>query len=177
MNVKPLKEKTDTEIFDEISTNYIGCINVAKAAYHYLKLSHGGLLFFSSSSYTRGREMYSIYSSTKAAVVNFAQAISEEWADDGIRVNVINPQRTMTPMRLKAFGEEPAGTLLSPEIVAQKSISTILQDYTGQVVDVRLSIDSNIPGQIHMTNKPPQKITIKPDSVQIAQKEMVSSSM
>ena len=177
LNIKLLKEKTDAEIFDEISTNYIGCINVAKAAYHYLKLSHGGLLFFSSSSYTRGREMYSIYSSTKAAVVNFVQAISDEWAYDGIRINVINPQRTMTPMRLKAFGKEPVGTLLSPEIVAKKSISTILQDYTGQVVDVRLSIDSNIPDQVHMTNKPPQKITITPDGAKIAQEEIVGSNM
>ena len=29
-------------------------------------------------------KMYSIYSSTKTAMVNFAQAISDEWADDGI---------------------------------------------------------------------------------------------
>ena len=55
--------------------------------------------------------MYSIYSSTKAAVVNFVQAISDEWANDGIRVNVINPQRTMIPKRLRPFGEEPIGTL------------------------------------------------------------------
>ena len=31
--------------FDEISTNYIGCINVAKAAYHYLKLSVDSYFF------------------------------------------------------------------------------------------------------------------------------------
>ena len=55
--------------------------------------------------------MYSIYSSTKAAVVNYAQEITDEWADDGIRVNVINPLRTMIPMRLKPYGEEPIGML------------------------------------------------------------------
>ena len=47
----------------------------------------------------------------------------------------------MIPMRLKVFGEEPVGTKLSPEFVEKKSISTILHDYTGQVVDVLLSID------------------------------------
>ena len=83
----------------------------------------------------------------------------------------------MTPMRLKAFGKEPVGTLLPPEIVAKKSLSTILQDYTGQVVDVRLSIDSNIPDQIHMTNKPPQKITITPDDIKITQEEMIGSNI
>ena len=29
-------------------------------------------------------KMYSIYSSAKVSMVNFAQAISDEWADDGI---------------------------------------------------------------------------------------------
>ena len=46
LNIKLFKEKTDAEIFDEISTDYIWCINASKAAYHYLKLSHCGLLFF-----------------------------------------------------------------------------------------------------------------------------------
>ena len=66
---------------------------------------------FSSTSYIRGREMYSIYSSTKVTVINYAQEITDEWADDGILVNVINPQRTMIPMRLRPFGEESNGTL------------------------------------------------------------------
>ena len=109
--------------------------------------------------------MYSIYSSTKIAVVNYAQEITDGWADDGIRVNVINPQTMMISIRLKVFGEEPVGKLLSPAIVEKKSISTILQDYTGKIVDVRLPIEGNIPDQILMTNKPPQKISITSDGV------------
>ena len=78
---------------------------------------------------------------------------------------MINPQTMMTPIRLKAFREEPVGKLLSPEIVEKKSISTILQDYTGKIVDVRPPIEGNIPDQILMTNKPPQKISITSDGV------------
>ena len=63
----------------------------------------------------------------------------------------------------KSLWSKPVGKLLSPEIVEKKSISTILQGYTGQVVDVSLSIEGNIPEQIYMNNKPPQKITITPD--------------
>ena len=44
-------------------------------------------------------------------MVNYAQEITDGWADDGIRVNVINPQRTMIPMKLRPFGEEPIGRL------------------------------------------------------------------
>ena len=57
---------------------------------------------------------YSLYSSAKAAVVNLTQALADEWAADGVRVNCVNPERTGTPMRTKAFGEEPPDTLLSP---------------------------------------------------------------
>ena len=67
-------------------------------------------------------------------------------------------------MRLKAF-KESVGTLLYTEIVERKSISTILKDYIGQVVDVSLPFDSNIPDRIHITNKPRQKILITSDGV------------
>ena len=70
----------------------------------------------------------------------------------------------MIPMRLKAF-KESVGTLLYTEIVERKSISTILQDYTGQVVDVSLPFDGNILDRIHITNKPHQKISITSDGV------------
>ena len=66
----------------------------------------------SSSSYTRGRMNYSIYSSTKCATVNFVQALAEEWGGLGVRVNCVNPERTKTPMRTKNFGIEPEDTLL-----------------------------------------------------------------
>ena len=103
----------------------------------YLKQSKGALLLFSSSSYTRGRALYSTYSSSKSAIVNLMQALSEELQEDNIRINVINPERTKTPMRTKAFGIEPDDTLLMPEKVAQASLKVLLSDLTGQVIDVR----------------------------------------
>lgn len=132
-------QQSDTIISDMIMTNYIGTINVAKCGYPFLKSSNGCLLLFASSSYTHGRAKLAIYSSTKSAVVNFAQAISDEWAQDNIRVNVIVPQRTATDMRTNAFGLEPQNTLLSPDTVAQHTLQTLLQDFTGQVIDIRIN--------------------------------------
>lgn len=125
------------EIKRDIEINYIGAINVVKASIPYLQQTHGGILLFTSSSYTRGRALYSTYSSTKAGIVNLTQALAEELAFDKIRINVINPERTATPMRLKAFGQEPDGTLLDPQKVAKASLETLLSDLTGQVIDVR----------------------------------------
>ena len=132
-----LEDRKLDEIYEEIDINYLGTVNVAKAAIPYLKKSAGSLAFFTSSSYTRGRSLYSIYSSTKAAIVNLMQALAEELRDYGVRVNAINPQRTATPMRFRAFGKEPPETLLRPEEVAEATLKTLLSEITGQVIDVR----------------------------------------
>ena len=134
---KALNSLSDTEIVNSVNTNYLGAVNVAKASFDYLKQTRGALLFYTSSSYTRGRMLYSIYSSTKAAVVNLTQALSEEWFRFGVRVNCINPERTRTPMRLSNFGIEPEGTLLDPERVAMATLNTLASDLTGEVIDVR----------------------------------------
>ena len=81
--------------------------------------------------------MYSTYSSTKAGIVNLSQALAEELISDKIKINVINPERTATPMRFKAFGKEPKNSLLTPEKVAEASLKTLLSELTGQVIDVR----------------------------------------
>lgn len=132
-----LTERNIEDIEKDIKVNYIGSINVAKASLPFLQESKGSMLLFTSSSYTRGRAMYSTYSSTKAGIVNLVQALAEELVCDDIRINVINPERTATPMRFKAFGKEPDGSLLQPEKVAEASLKTLLSDLTGQVIDVR----------------------------------------
>lgn len=124
------------EIRKSMEVNYLGAVTIAKESFPYLKLSHGGLLLYTSSSYTRGRSLYSLYSSTKAAIVNLVQALSEEW--DVVKINCINPERTKTPMRVKNFGNEPEGTLLSAKQVAIASINTLFSNFSGQVIDVKL---------------------------------------
>lgn len=137
LNKEPLCAMDYGIIQAAVQTNYMGTVNVAIEAYNYLKQTQGQLIFFTSSSYTRGRAFYSIYSSTKAAIVNFVQAVSQEWESVGIRVNCINPERTKTPMRVKNFGVEPDDTLLRSEVVADATVHCLLADYTGQVIDVK----------------------------------------
>lgn len=138
LNRKALMLTTKAEMRESIEVNFVGAINCAIAAYPYLKETAGSLINFTSSSYTRGRPNYSLYSSTKAAVVNLTQALSEEWLDDKIRVNCINPERTATPMRSRAFGIEPEGTLLKAETVALATLVVLANKDTGNVVDVVL---------------------------------------
>lgn len=139
LNKEPIMHLKDECISRIIDVNYRGMVNVTIASYAYMRDSKGGILQFTSSSYTRGRANYALYSSTKAAVVNFVQAISEEWEQDDIRINCINPQRTKTPMRTSNFGIEPEDTLLKSEDVANISIKTLLSDFSGNVIDIKLN--------------------------------------
>lgn len=137
LRVGPLTETTDETIEEALRVNYMAPVSIARLAFRYLRDTKGQLLLYTSSSYTRGRANYSLYSSSKSAVVNLTQALADEWADHEVRVNCINPERTATPMRAKAFGEEAPGTLLSPKVVALTSLDVLISGLTGHVIDVR----------------------------------------
>ncbi|MBO3750374.1 bifunctional cytidylyltransferase/SDR family oxidoreductase [Streptosporangiaceae bacterium NEAU-GS5] len=133
-----LADLDEDTVADAVNVNYLGPINVARASIPYLTRTQGQLLLYTSSSYTRGRANYSLYSSAKAAVVNLTQALADEWTGRGVRVNCVNPERTSTPMRLRAFGQEPPGSLLTSLAVAETSLAVLVSDLTGQIIDVRI---------------------------------------
>ena len=132
-----LTDATEETVVNSTEVNYLAPIFIAQEFHPHLVASQGSLLLFTSSSYTRGRSGYALYSSAKAAVVNLTQALADEWAADGVRVNCVNPERTATPMRSNAFGEEPPGTLLTSREVASQSLDVLASRLTGHVVDVR----------------------------------------
>jgi 2-C-methyl-D-erythritol 4-phosphate cytidylyltransferase len=124
-------------IDEQLLTNLRGSVVVAKEAFECLREGGGSIALFTSSSYTRGRARTSVYSATKAAVVNLMQALAQEYHPFGVRINAINPERTHTPMRTENFGLEPASALLDAESVAAATLSVMLCDATGEVLDVR----------------------------------------
>jgi 2-C-methyl-D-erythritol 4-phosphate cytidylyltransferase len=125
------------ELAEVIDVNVTGTLNVARAAYPYLRAACGSFTAFASSSFTRGRPQYVAYSASKAAVVNMVQGLAEEWHDDRIRVNAVSPERTDTPMRRRAFPDEIHAELLSAAEVAAATLRLLRSDLTGQVLDVR----------------------------------------
>jgi 2-C-methyl-D-erythritol 4-phosphate cytidylyltransferase len=120
-----------------LDVNVTGTLNVARAAYRHLRRSRGSFTVFASSSFTRGRPDYVAYSASKAAVVNLAQGLAEEWGPDGIRVNAVSPERTDTPMRRRAFPNEAPSGMLTATDVAAATLALMQSDLTGQVLDVR----------------------------------------
>jgi 2-C-methyl-D-erythritol 4-phosphate cytidylyltransferase len=134
-----LSETTEETIYAATEINYLGPLFLAQEFYPHLARTQGSMLLFTSSSYTRGRAGYSLYSSAKAATVNLTQALADEWSSAGVRINCVNPERTATPMRTKAFGHEAKDTLLDSMAVARSSLDVLVSGQTGHIIDVRKS--------------------------------------
>ena len=137
LHAGPLISISEDKVEEMIKTNLLGSIHIANHAHTYLKQTKGMLVFFSSSSYLKGRSNIAAYSATKSAVSNLTQGLAEEWQNDGIRVNCIAPSRTDTPMRTKNFTQsDDLSDLLDPDWVASRVEEVIKSDITGVVVRV-----------------------------------------
>ncbi len=133
LSLKPFQELSSEEINHLIETNLHTTIYSCRLA----KIKKGGhIINFSSSAFYRGRKKYSIYSATKAAIVNFTQGLAEEFPD--LFINVVAPQRTNTSMRRNNFPNEDPKTLLSPKDVAEQ-ILHLLKNHqmTGTILEIK----------------------------------------
>jgi 2-C-methyl-D-erythritol 4-phosphate cytidylyltransferase len=133
LKTQSLEALSSEEISLLVSTNLNSVIYSCK----YASLKQGAhIINIASSSYARGRKNYAIYTSAKAAVVNFTQALAEERPD--LFINALVPQRTNTPMRLDNFPDEDPTTLLHPSDVAKEILNLLLQNsMTGSIVEVK----------------------------------------
>ncbi|MBI5274175.1 MAG: SDR family NAD(P)-dependent oxidoreductase, partial [Chlamydiales bacterium] len=130
--VKPLAEQTPIEIDGVIRSNLTSLIFSCK----YAKVKEKGhILNIASSSYSRGRKDFVVYSSSKAAVVNFTQGLAEEYPH--LFINALAPQRTLSEMRKKHFPNENTSTLLNPEHIAQEVVKILKSDQTGLIFDIK----------------------------------------
>ncbi|MBM3198282.1 MAG: bifunctional cytidylyltransferase/SDR family oxidoreductase [Chlamydiae bacterium] len=124
---------SEEEIEDSLSCNFTSLVYCCRWA----KIKPGGhIINLSSSSYSRGRKDYPIYSAAKAAVVNFTQGLAEAMKDH--HVHVLVPQRTDTKLRTKYYPQETKKTLLHPKEVVEKIIEVLCDTtLTGAIIEVR----------------------------------------
>jgi 2-C-methyl-D-erythritol 4-phosphate cytidylyltransferase len=132
-HVKEISHLSAQDIQTLIATNLTAVIFSCKFAQ---VASGGDILNVASSSYSRGRKGSSLYSASKAALVNFTQALAEERPD--LRVHTLAPQRTNTHMRRSHFPFENPSSLLSPDTVAQEALALLSgHNLTGLLTEVR----------------------------------------
>jgi ribitol-5-phosphate 2-dehydrogenase (NADP+) / D-ribitol-5-phosphate cytidylyltransferase len=130
--VKNFYDFTKDEIDNLINVNLTGLIYACRLV-QLRKNAH--IINISSSSFAKGRKNYGIYSATKAAVVNFTQALAEEFPN--YRINTIIPQRTNTTLRSNNFPNEDKSSLLCPKKIAENVLNLLKESITGSLIEVR----------------------------------------
>jgi 2-hydroxycyclohexanecarboxyl-CoA dehydrogenase len=128
-----------------IDINYVAVLNVCHT---FGSLMEGGAIVNVSSDAARiGVAEQAVYSGAKAAVIGFSKAIAVEFSKTGIRVNVVCPGTTRTPLVDAMFSEEdirkrsriiPLGRLAMPDDLAKTVVflATEATHVTGQVISV-----------------------------------------
>lgn len=100
-----------------IETNFIGSVYLARAALPFMKeRGRGKIILFSGGGAAYGRPYFTSYSSSKAAVVRFAESLAQELEVANIQVNVIAPG----PVRSRMWDEmRAAGQAGGPKLLEE----------------------------------------------------------
>lgn len=105
-----------------IGVNFSGAVNFASCVVpQLLRQGQGQIGFVASVAGYRGLPKSLIYGPTKAALINFAEALYLDLAPQGIGVRVINPGFVATPLTAQNDFAMPA--LLTPERAAEETIA------------------------------------------------------
>jgi NAD(P)-dependent dehydrogenase (short-subunit alcohol dehydrogenase family) len=129
--------------------NFLAQVVLTRAVFaQWVKRKTRGHLIFTSSYVARvPHTQIPSYASAKAALENFARCMALEYADSGIRVNVISPGNVAAGSSLKVFDEDPAyrefvlrvslGQRNSPESIADAVVflcSPLGAEINGQIL-------------------------------------------
>lgn len=93
----PFAEVDDANIDEQINVNFKGVIYTVQKMLPLLR-QPASIILTSSTLAEQGAGSMSVYAATKAAVRSLARTLSAELAGRGIRVNVISPGPTETPI-------------------------------------------------------------------------------
>jgi NAD(P)-dependent dehydrogenase (short-subunit alcohol dehydrogenase family) len=115
-NLCPFAEIKSDEWDEVLKVNVTATAQMTQALLPVLKLADNGSVIFTSSGVGRtGRAFWGTYAVSKFATEGLMQTLADEYKNQSIRFNCINPGATRTDMRAKAYPAEDAATLKTPQ--------------------------------------------------------------
>ena len=102
-----------------LGVNLTGTFLCTKYATLLMKKNGGRIVNISSTAGLTPRPGWSAYAAVKSGIINFSSAISEELQVYGIKIFIICPGRTATPLRKILAPDEDPSTIMQPEKVAE----------------------------------------------------------
>jgi 3-oxoacyl-[acyl-carrier protein] reductase len=107
INLKPINRLTEDDLLQDYQINVVGAFKVIKAVLPKLRKAKGSsVVLFSTVAANTGMPFHASIAAAKGGLQSFGLSLAAELANARIRVNVIAPSLTDTPL---------ANTLLSPE--------------------------------------------------------------
>lgn len=132
---------TSLENWDRtIRINLTGTFLCSKAAIPIMKKTGGKIINISSTAGLTARPGWSAYAASKSGVISLSEAMAEELAAYDIKVFIICPGRTATPLRKILAPNEDPMTIMQPETVADTilfCLSKEAEPMEGQPILVR----------------------------------------
>jgi 2-hydroxycyclohexanecarboxyl-CoA dehydrogenase len=104
--ITPFLEETPDYWRRIIDVNLMSSIYLAHASGRVMRESGGSIVLTSSEAGVVGTSGETVYSAAKAGVITLAKSLAREWARYGIRVNVVAPGVTKTPLLESQGGDE-----------------------------------------------------------------------
>lgn len=123
-----------------IDTNLTGTFLCTREAVKYMKKQGGRIVNIASTAGLTPRPGWSGYAASKAGVISFSQAMSEELRVYNILVFCICPGRTATNLRKRLAPHEDPTTIMQPQAVADTIAYCLTPEarvLEGQVLQVR----------------------------------------
>jgi len=123
ITLKPFQRITDQEFLDDFQLNLLGAVRCIRAALPLLKnVEQSSIVLFSTVAVHQGMTYHASIAAAKGAVEGLSKALAAELAPK-IRVNVIAPSLTATPLAAKIISS-PEKLMASSERHPLKRIGT-----------------------------------------------------
>lgn len=150
INLKPFHRFTVEDFREDFKINLLGAVRVLQACYKNLKKSkNASVVLFSTVAVQSGMSFHSSIGSAKGALEGLGRSLAAEWAPSNIRVNLIAPSLTDTPLAKQLLATEekqeasnkrhPLGRYGKPGDIAAAAVYLLSDEaswMTGQVMHI-----------------------------------------
>lgn len=150
INLKPFQRLTSDDFIDDLNQNVIGAIKIIQYCLPRLKSANGSsVVLFSTVAAKLGMTFHSSVAVSKAALEGLARTLAAELAQNKVRVNVIAPSLTDTPLaafllntpeKIEANNKRhPLQRIGKPEDIAAMTVFLLSENtswITGQVLHI-----------------------------------------
>ena len=147
----PFLELTEQMWDLSFSTGLRATVNFMRAAYPELKKTTGSVVNFGSGAGLDGQPTQAAYAAAKEAIRGLSRVVSNEWAPDGIRVNVVCPMamtkgvqawsEAFPELYRSTLGKIPLGRFGDPRTDGAPAVAFLVSDDSRYITGQTLMVD------------------------------------